>query len=328
MSRYQNLMTEILDSIFEGYTVDEKGKLRVVNEGAAKIASEKLHTLVLEKSRDLWDQLEAAEDSLSGVAEEISFEELNTDPSSMANTVTHKPSDNRDAPESEQQMESAKNISDLLGSDEFDLSDVFENMDHLDSVYNKKGDGRNPYNEMGGDMSYEDEGTDVEDGDEDYDDLMIGMDDNGMGSPDASDGMDDADYENNMDMDMDGDSDSEMDYENDMNDDDMGFDFDLDLEGDDDLDSVEHEEDEMEGMGHGDKSYRMETENEYDDDYKSKGYKSKGYESKGEYDDEDKKSKDYKSNDYKSKDDEDKKSKDYDKEYDDDDEPAYSKDED
>lgn len=273
MSRYQNLMTEILDSIFEGYTVDGKGKLKVVNEDAAKVASEKLHTLVLEKSRDLWDQLEAAEDSLSGVAEEISFEELNADPSSMSTTVTHDPAPKSAAPQEEggEQMESAQNISELLGSDDFDLSDVFENMDHLDSVHNQRGDGRMPFDEMGGDMSYEDEGSDVEDGDEEYDDLMIGMDDNGMGSPDSSDGLDDGDYEDGMD-DMNGDSDMDMGDESDLDmgdengGDDMGFDFELDLEGDvDDLDGVD-DEDEMEGMGHGDKSYRMESEGDDDDD--------------------------------------------------------------
>ena len=67
MSRYSKKMTEIIDSIFEGYTLNAKGKLVIKNESASKKAVESLHTLVLEKSRDLWDQLEAAEGSLADV---------------------------------------------------------------------------------------------------------------------------------------------------------------------------------------------------------------------------------------------------------------------
>ncbi len=84
MSRYNKMLTEVLDNIFEGYTLDSNGKLVVTNEAASKKAKESLHTLVLEKARELWDQLEAAEESLSSVAEEIRFEEMNTDPSSMS----------------------------------------------------------------------------------------------------------------------------------------------------------------------------------------------------------------------------------------------------
>ena len=88
MSRYQTLMTEILDQIFEGHHPNKDGKLEVVNEKAAKKAEDLIHTLVLEKSRDLWDQLEAAEGSLQEIADEISFEEMHADPSSIDTSLT------------------------------------------------------------------------------------------------------------------------------------------------------------------------------------------------------------------------------------------------
>ena len=291
MARYQNLMSEILDSIFQGYTM-EGGKLTVVNEEAAKQATDSLHKLVLEKSRDLWDQLEAAEGSLAGVAEEIRFEELATDPSSVSTAVTHAAGEEADAVDAAPAemdaapaLESAENLSDLLGADDLNFDDIFktevsENMDHLDrdNVDGYDENVTNAFDENMGDMSYEDEGEkDVTDGDEDYDDLMVGMDDAGMGSPDAEMGaMDDGDYEDdkeNGDPEM-GDmenGDPEMGDELDgaPNGDDMGFDFDLDLEAGD---GEEDDMDEMGGMmhdgmgGHGAKSMRMESEDKDEDD--------------------------------------------------------------
>jgi len=257
MSRYNKMMTEVLDAIFEGYTLDSKsGKLVVTNEAASKKAQESLHTLVLEKARELWDQLEAAEESLSSVAEEIRFEEMNTDPSSMSGAISQMASPEDDAAaapaaapdaglglDAAPALESAGSISELLSTDDLNLDDIFENMDQLDNHQNTsvpRGPDM-PFDEMtggmsagnigGGGMGMEGEG-DIEDGDENYDALSMGMgdegdemgdpvgSDDGMGDPMADDGMDDMGG-------MDGMGDPEM---GDGMDDMGGFDFDLDLD--------------------------------------------------------------------------------------------------
>ena len=279
MSRNSKKMTEILESVFEGYSLDDNGKLVVANEAASKKARESLHEMVLETARDLWDQLEAAEDSLSSVAEEIRFEELNTDPSSTTSDVAHAAIGAEDAAavdappagaEAAPALESAKSIQELLGSDDLNLDDIFENMDHLDSHENVSAPAGPdmPFDEMMGDahmMDSEDEGE-VQDGDQDYDDLMIGMGDEGeMGDEGAAfdnGGSDEMDYENGAADDM-GDPEANGDeFGGDMGDeppmDDNGFDFDLDLEdpmGDDE------EMDEMGGH-----SMRMESKGDDDDD--------------------------------------------------------------
>ena len=289
MSRYNKMMSAVLDAIFEGYTLDGSGKLVVRNEEASKQAQEHLHTLVLEKARELWDQLEAAEDSLASVAEEIRFEELNTDPSSTATATTHAavaPEDAAavDAPPADAEaataLESADSISELLSADDLNLDDIFENMDHLDNHQNTnvpagpdmpfdEGMGHE-MGEMGG-MSagnmasgpmMDDEG----DGDEDYDALTVGMGDEApMGGDPAADefGAED-DLEGDMgDPDMNGDPD----MGDEMNGgDDMGFDFDLDLEDPEGMgDEFGAEEEPVEMMG-GDKSMRMEAKGDDDKD--------------------------------------------------------------
>ncbi len=277
MSRYSKKMTGILDAIFEGYSLDDSGKLVVTNEAAAKNASEKLHDMVLEKARDLWDQLEAAEDSLSSVAEEIRFEELNTDPSGTSGVVTHaavapEDADAADAApadlEAATALESAESISDLLSADDLDLNGIFENLDHLDNHQNTGAPAGPdmPFDEMSGDMRMMDSEDDVQDGDEDYDALQIGMGDEGDMGDDAAamDGGDEFGAEDDLEGDM-GDPDMNGDDEfggdmnggmdDEMNGDDMGgFDFDLDL---DDPMGDEEDMDEMGGMMH-DKSMRME----------------------------------------------------------------------
>jgi len=152
MKKYEKLMSDILDSIFEGYSYD--GELKVINEKAARKAAGSLHKLVLEKSRDLWDQLEAAEGSLADVAEEISFEELNTDPSSM-DTSTGAAPEAAVAPEAAPVEEPT--LESILGSEgDIDFDSIFE---------------------MHGDvMDAEGDASQMVDGDQDYEDLEMGMD--------------------------------------------------------------------------------------------------------------------------------------------------------
>lgn len=271
MSRHTKKMTAVLNAVFEAYNVDGSGKLVVVNEAASKVASEKLHELVLEKARELWDQLEAAEDSLASVAEEIRFEELNTDPSGTSGAVTHAAVAPEDAAAADAQapadaeaataLESAESISDLLSADDLNLDEIFENLDHLDNHQNVSAPAGPdmPFDEMQGHMM-DDEGDDVVDGDEDYDNLQIGMGDDGMGDDAASldNGDGEFDAENGAEMDMgDPDNGDDMGMDDMDNGDDMGgFDFELDLEAPEDTDEMMGGYDE--GMGHGDKSFRME----------------------------------------------------------------------
>ena len=302
MSRYQKLMTEILDRIFEGYTFTD-GKLKVINERAAKKAAGSLHKLVLEKSRDLWDQLEAAEGSLADVAEEISFEELNSDSSSVDMSQGGVATQQAAAPEEGQAEAMAEpTLEGILGAaDEMDFDSIFEmGMGQQSSMGVDPGMTRTSEPTMMDE--YGDEKEEVVDGDEDYSDLEMGMDDNGMGSSDMEGqqgdqfgdqqqdddmmggqqgdqfgdqqmddmGMQDGQQDDMMggqqdgelDLDMGGQQDGEMDMEG-------GFDFDLDLDG---MDSEEDPEmDEMMGKpyrmeGKGDKELPWEKKDKDDDD--------------------------------------------------------------
>lgn len=227
MSKYSKLIGEILDSIYEGYTLDEKTKkLKVVNESRAEKAAESVHTLVLEKARELWDQLEASEESLADVAEEISFEELNTDPSTMDLDVSRGASSRTKANKND-----GEDLSSMLGeTSDFDLDSIFDSMDHLDDE-----DGDMPYNEELGDDE-----EDVVDGDEEYSDLQMDNDD-GYVDDDELDGDLGDDEMGNDDLggDLGGDmGDDEIGSMGDDFDDesgDNGFDFDFDLDGDSEL---------------------------------------------------------------------------------------------
>ena len=272
MKKYEKLMSDILDSIFEGYSYD--GELKVINEKAARKAAGSLHKLVLEKSRDLWDQLEAAEGSLADVAEEISFEELNTDPSSMDTSTGSAPAA---APVEAPAADAGLGIEEptlesILGSE----SDI-----DFDSIFEMHGDV----------MDAEGDSSQMVDGDQDYEDLEMGMDDAAMGSPDMEgdqldggqqgdqfgdqfggqqgDQMGDQFGDQQMDdefgMEMGGQQGDQMggqldgqqlDGEIDL-DSEGGFDFDLDLEGEDPDAEME------EGFG---KAYRMESDDKDADD--------------------------------------------------------------
>lgn len=286
MSKYQKYYETAIENVFKGYNYDPNAKrLNLVDESAAKAARESLSQALLEMARDIWTQLDAAEDSLKEVSDEIRFEELNTDPSSLSMTVG--PGETEDADVVDFQASQApeapafESIENLLGSDDFNFEDIFENMDHLD---NKEAD--MPFDEDLGDtptrggMGYDPRNSGVssrvvageEDPEGEFDDLdpEMGMDngdDLGMDNGDELGDMDPmGDYE-------DGEGDMGYDGEGEPEDDLSGFDFDLAL-GDEDLDLGDEEEAE-EGYGHyegyGDpKSYRMEAEGDDDDDDKEK----------------------------------------------------------
>ena len=151
MKKYEKLMSDILDSIFEGYSYD--GELKVINEKAARKAASSLHKLVLEKSRDLWDQLEAAEGSLADVAEEISFEELNTDPSSMDTSTGSSPAPaEAPAPADASLSMEEPTLESILGADsDIDFDSIFEM--RPGHMMDAEGD---PSEMVDGDQDYED----------------------------------------------------------------------------------------------------------------------------------------------------------------------------
>ncbi len=272
-SRYSKLIQEILNSMFEGFVLDGDKKLKVVNEAKAKETADKIHTLVLEKSRDLWEQFEAAEGSLRKAVEEINFDELQGDVSHMGTQSAdlEKITDMTGA----ETMESTESLKDALGVEDFDLSSLFsESLDHLDNEKDEdrhltdEGEGYMPEagdeedelegDEFGAGDSVDDADMDPEGGVEgpegEYDELEIGepeddMDmDGDLGAP-AGDEMGDLEMGDEPVGDLDG----EMggDPEDELSD----FDFDLDGEGGEEDPEME----EMMGM-------RMESEGEDDDD--------------------------------------------------------------
>ena len=233
MSRYNKLIKEILDGIFEGYALED-GKLKVVNESAAKSADSALHKLVLEKSRDLWDVLEANEESLADVAEEISFMELNADPSSVDTSVPVV-----DASGEEQQQVQEPTLENLLGSEDFDLDSIFEVLGvHDGKVHRDEPTMHDPEDRVNEGPEGEE---DVEDGVEDREDMEWGGDDAGLGSSDeeGEEGVP-GDLEMGDEPPMGDEGGEMMDLEpgDEMGDEGATFDFDLEL-GDDSMGDLE-----------------------------------------------------------------------------------------
>jgi hypothetical protein len=258
MSKYQKYFETGIKNVFEGYHYDEKTKvLKRVDETAIKAAHESISQAILEMSRDIWTQLDAAEDSLREVSDEIRFEELNTDPSSLSMTTggsaTSDEADVDPAVAGQQmapEVPAFESISDLLGADDFDFEGIFENMDHLD---NKEADmpfdenlgGR--MREMPGDspptaggMGYDPRNSGISSmvkagageeeypvgGEDEYSDLEMGMDDgNGDMGMDNGNGDEMGMDNGNGDMGMDDyDNGDEMGMDNgNGNGDDMGF---------------------------------------------------------------------------------------------------------
>lgn len=256
MPNNENLHTVVMDKFFEGFALKKDGALKVVNEDAAKQASSALSKIVLEQARDWWGQLEAAEDSLSNIADEISFEELNTDTSSqeMSHGSISDGDDEPVMPEPEEMTMESADLKNLLGSEDFDLSSIFE-MDDMDD---------------------EDDDADGEvvDGDEEMDDLKLGMDSmsgedgedadmRDLGDEDGMDELEDMDDDDFGDESVSVSLDPEADPEMGEYGDEEEFDFDLgsDDEGLDFDDDDEEDMDEMRGRHHA-----MESDDEDDED--------------------------------------------------------------
>lgn len=183
--------SKVVSTLMEAVTLEANGTLKVVNQKAMDTADELLGSLIVEMARDWWAQLESTEESLAGMADEISFSELNADPSH----VTATPIKTAAKPASvSATMEAA------LGGPEFDLRGIFEMAED------------------------EFDGAPV-DGDEGYDDLLRGDDDAGVGDGAPVDGDDELDSDDDLDaMGAQGGDDLELGSTTDL-DLDGGFDF-------------------------------------------------------------------------------------------------------
>lgn len=200
---------EVVSKMMEAVTIGDNSKeITILDETAMSEAEELLNEIIVETARDWWAQLESAEDSLADMSDEISFSELNADPShvgSPALDVGAGAAD--DAPAS---------LESMLESEDFDLDSIFESDDDEEPVEEA--------------MHYEDEDEfGPEDGDEQFDDLMRGDDENGLGD----DGMDgDLDFGDD-DMDAIGGEDEFGGSDELGAEDDLGGDFDFDFLDDD-----------------------------------------------------------------------------------------------
>lgn len=231
-----NLFRDVISKMMESVTLDNDGQLKVLNEESMSEADDLLNQMVVETARDWWAQLESAEDSLADMADEISFNELNADPSHVGSPALDLDKD--EGPEGD--MQNVDTMESLLGKDDFDLNSIFE-----------------------GFREDEDDDIGMDDGDDDFSDLMRGDDDKGLGDsgPMGDDGMEDDGMDaigGNDDIDM-GDDDIDMDDDDmDMGDEDeFNFDF---LDDDDGLDMDD------DGLDMGDDDFSMGDDDMGDED--------------------------------------------------------------
>lgn len=252
--------SEVVSKMMEAVTIGKDSKdIEVLDESAMSEAEELLNQIIVETARDWWAQLESAEDSLADMSDEISFSELSADSShvgSPALDVSAGAAD--DAPAS---------LESMLESEEFDLDSIFEmaDDDEDEDADEKVEEG----------MHYEDgEEFGPDDGDDQFDDLMRGDDESGLGD----DGMDgELDMGDDDDMDAIGGGD-EFGADDGMMDDDLGGDFDFDFLDDDGADFGDGEpegddefgpmgdDDDMEEMNHLDGVRESDDDEDEDDD--------------------------------------------------------------
>ena len=210
-----NKFRDVITKIMESATLDEKGELKVLDENTMKEADAALEDIIVEAGRKWWAQLEAVEDDLGDMEDEITFDEVSADPSSI---------DSGDIPVDDD--EEFDTVESILGGDDFDLNSIFEDDD-------------------------DDISDSPVDGDEEFDDMRMGLDDNGIGDDgdlDVTDNDDDLDVvgddeEDDLDLGL-GDDESDLETDDDLGDDDLGDDLggdDFDLSVLDDVDGLDGE---------------------------------------------------------------------------------------
>lgn len=165
------LAESMLNSFLKGFTLDAQKKLKVLDEAEAKKAVDSLSKMILEKSRAVWDMLESAEGSLANLRDQISFEELNADPSRLVTDAPMGDSVSATGDAAAAAAGAPADMNSLLGeAEDFDLGRIFENMGPMQNAPMMDAEGQD----------------DVVDGDQDFQDMRIGADDAGMGGDDMS----------------------------------------------------------------------------------------------------------------------------------------------
>lgn len=137
------MFQEIAAKFMESVAMDDDANLVVIDEEANAAAGSSLDALFTEIATEKWMALESAEDSLADMADQISFSELNADPSSVV------------SPEIGDVSTDEPTIEGMLESDSFDLRSIF---------------------------ALNEDGDEMVDGDDEYDELVTGNDENGIGS--------------------------------------------------------------------------------------------------------------------------------------------------
>lgn len=214
-----DLFRKFVPMMMEAVTLDAKGNLKVINEAAMAKSEDLLSQVITETAREWWAQLESAEDSLANMADEISFSELNADPSHVASAPL---------PPKKTGKSSSQTLESLLGGKDFNFGKIFE-------------------------MAEDGHGDNL-DGDEQYDDLMRGDDEAGIGH----DGPIDDDGDNLGQGDSDFGADDQGDkfgddsgFDDDLGDNDTEFDFSF-LDDDTSSDDMDNFGDDQEGDDFGD----------------------------------------------------------------------------
>lgn len=240
MSNKSKFVQAMISDFMESYGLDESGKLTVVNESVAKKTDALLSKLVLEKSVSMFDKLEeSSTEHLQGLADEISFQELNGDGSSL--TGTRASAMSGDKPAAQDQGDQGGFDFELPESvEEFDLNSLFEMEDEEEE---KEEEEEGELKEFAGHDMDPDLEQDPSDDDGSFQDLDIDYDNEGGDLDDASmggdeGGLDDAGLDAGDDAGLGGDAD-----EVNLDDNSDPFDFDFDLPGEE-LPGAEHGDDE------------------------------------------------------------------------------------
>lgn len=177
----KSLFRDVIAKMTEAVTMDEDNNLQVIDKVAMAEADEHFNRLMVEQASEWWAQLESAEDALADMSDQISFSELNADPSHLS------------SPQLAIDEPTEPSIDGMMESAEFNLSSIFEELN---------------------------DDTGPIDGDDEYDKLITGNDDEGIGSD-----IEGTEFEDEMDDDLDiigGDDEGEEDM---LSDDGVDFDF-------------------------------------------------------------------------------------------------------
>jgi hypothetical protein len=279
MSKKSKFVQAMLGSFWESHGMDANGKLTVINESLAKKTDDIFKKIVLEKSVAKYETYESVGDDLSSLADEISFQELNADGSSMQMDLmpSHDEPQGDDQQDSMDQMGGGIGGMDQMGAPQggdqsldlpedvemFDFNSIFED-DEEDEEGDDEGDeeesdlkefdDHNDFQDLDPDMDPDhQEGDEGDEGDEFGGHDEFGGDTDEVNSDPSMMGHDE-------DGQMGGSDEDHVDITNGVGDEDKDgeFDFDFDLPGEKMPGEGEGDEDQMSDFEGDDKQIPME----------------------------------------------------------------------